>query len=190
MTHEIDGGLVRERRIDLGLSQRALGAAVGGNGMTVQRLEDASDTDDFPLSLARSLARALAVDFGQLLGAEPLRRDGAEESAQIVGRLIASSCSPLARPHLLEALGWDNERLDDALSTLSGSLATTGQALRETTAGMSICAAHDPGPISHERQSVAAQRATAQLRRLGLLDDVGDAHVLSEDVRFSLMLDL
>lgn len=218
MSGRIDGTLLRGRRIELGLSQRALGAAVGVNGMTIQRLEDGSDTDDFPLGLVRSVAGALAIDVALLLGTTPATRGGEDADVQVVGRLIASHERPLPRHHLVEALEWDDDRLDAALAGLHDLLLVTGQALQETTAGLSLRAAHDPGPVderlaaslaadvglstqerrllrqsvagpvSHERQSVPAQRATANLRRLGLLVDVGDTHVLSDDARFSLML--
>ncbi len=219
MTDRIEGALLRYRRVELGLSQRRLGAAVGVNGMTIQRLEDGSDTNDFPLGLVRSLAGVLAVEVAALLGGEPPTRSGEEADVQVVGRLISAHERPLPRHHLIEALEWDHDRLDTALTGLREALAATGQALQESTAGLDLRAAHDPGPVderlaasvaadiglssqerrllrqavagplSHERQSVPAQQATANLRRLGLLVDAGDAHILSDDARFSLMLD-
>lgn len=62
----LDGGLVRRRREELGLSMRALAAQLGTSGPTIARLEAGNDHDDIPLGLADRLADAISVDLPTL----------------------------------------------------------------------------------------------------------------------------
>lgn len=131
----LDGEVVRSRRVLLGLSQRALAAALRVTPRVILRIEHGMRQNELDVSFIADLADALAVTPAQLLVSHHASRrcvpgdrvDGADVRA--VGGVLAGGGDWVLVDGIAEALGWTLGRTFVALDELGRQATTLGQRL-------------------------------------------------------------
>lgn len=141
----LNGRLIRDRRLALGLSDQVLAEILGTTSRSIATLERGGDQNHLSLEFAQELAALLGVGLADLLDdpdqdhvedhADPDDPPGDElddeigpDDAAVVGRHLTAA----GRTHiddLARTLGWTSGRTRWALHRLEQSLAGVGQAL-------------------------------------------------------------
>lgn len=91
----IDAAALRRHRIDRGLSQRQLAAAIGVDPLTVKRIEDGADPGDLPLRVLQRLTTTLGASPAQLLAAATDPTDDYDLAEAIGATLLATGRTTL-----------------------------------------------------------------------------------------------
>jgi len=84
-TVENFGKRLRQIRLGRGMSQVALGAAVGVSNRVIHYYEEESTQP--PGAILVDLARALGVSADELLGTKPVKKNGSPKAARLINRL-------------------------------------------------------------------------------------------------------
>lgn len=126
----LDGALITRQRIALGLTRHELARASGVSWQTLEMLERHGSVDGAVLlGTIRRVAYALGLKTSELL-ADDEPTAGAPPDATIVGTVLATHTRGLADDVIARALGWETERVRDAIATLTEQLQPVGQTLR------------------------------------------------------------
>jgi transcriptional regulator with XRE-family HTH domain len=125
----INAHLLRELRLDRGLSQRKLAASAGIDALTIKRLEAGADPADVTLRVLGNLADALGVRPADLLARSPAETSAqAREPVVTIGSALAadgrSTRTGLSRTALIPP-----EEVDEVLAQLAGRLEPLGIAV-------------------------------------------------------------
>ena len=127
----LDKALIRRRRAELGLSARAIGAALGVSGSVVVRMESGQNHPDLTLGVVAQLAELLGVNVADLFLASNNRERAGDvgDDARVLGSLLftAEGATPVAA--LRDSQGWTHERTKAALSELGERLTHAGLSL-------------------------------------------------------------
>lgn len=178
--------LVRLRRLELGLSRRAVAREVGLSEGAIARLEAGAEADDWTLRQLRALSAALALDVVDVLAAPTASAVDGEEDEEvedviIVGALLARCRRLTPTSTLAHATGWELARVNRALRGLDVRARDVGQRLHRVRG--SVALRPEPGPLEDDalerllRQEIARSRLNrtqvAILRdvRAGTLDE-------------------
>lgn len=128
----INGGLVRARRLEMGLSQRALARTAGFGLATLTDIEnhDGQDRQVTIVELVR-LAGALDISPARLVELAPEEPQAAppvhdDDDAQQVSHVLLEVRVIVAVDDVAQALGWTYDRASNALDALNSRLAGTG----------------------------------------------------------------
>lgn len=173
MTHTkaplLDTERIRSRRRELGLSARAIEAAIGAGGNWCHSVETGVNHDQIPLREFISLAGELAIDPAQLLAQRPaepsLGRDDPKAlsaDAERLGRILFDLPNQTNTTRLATALGWTADRVDAALDVLEARLPAAGQRLVRGVNGVQL--ARDSAGVD----TVVAGLASARINDTGL----------------------
>lgn len=130
----INGQLVRTRRLEVGLSERALASIAGISLATLTDIEDHDGRDrHIKLIGLFRLAEALDLTPMQLVDVRPADaptpepgRGDAQDDADAVGHLLFEARVVLNIDDVAQALGWTYQRTRQALQCLDGRLKGTG----------------------------------------------------------------
>jgi len=120
----LDVRLILERRLALGLSRPALAKRVSRSSSVIERLERGDNHDRLTLDLVVALARALAVQPGDLFPAAAPRPTQPDDTR--VEAALAMVDKGLAASELAQGLGWAYDRVLAALGALGERLRPTG----------------------------------------------------------------
>ena len=133
----INGGLIRLRRAELGLSSRAIAAALGVTGSVVQRLEAGDNHLDVTMGLLVKLAAVLAVDVVDLVSPTPSESSEGTVASDVaaVGALLHAAGVSTPAGALRDSLGWDQARLIAAIEGLDEQLRSVGMRLKKNGVG-------------------------------------------------------
>jgi len=166
----MNGGLVVERRLQLGLSRSDLARLTGLSWDVIVAIEERGEPPALTLNAARRLAAALAVDLTTVAaawGRPPAQQDDIRLEA-----LLAHADQPLSLTRIARALRWSLEHAQHVLQRLDGRLAATGQTLRHVAPGRyelaargDVLQAGDLSRLREHEQAITAPEA-ALLRRL------------------------
>ena len=225
----LDGELVRRRRAELGLSARAMGAALGTSGSVIVRIECGDNHPDLTLGLVSQLAELLGVNVSDLFATSDTRdrADSVGDDARALGSLLFANAINTPGAALRDALGWTQARTKAALAELATRLQDAGlqlssvaycyrivrdvtaandeelaalvrahltrDGLNLTEASMLARIARGDAPRDPSNPETVAIGALVNARLVALGDrPTAGAEVplvLSEEVRFSLLLD-
>lgn len=147
----LDVELIRRRRVEVGLSHRAVAAGLGVTSSVIKRLETGTNHLDLTVGQLTRLAELLAVDVADLIATTRPNPDGADHSpaevspsdddAAIVGSLLAATKVLTPTTAIAEATGWPLPRVHAALEVLTDRLPATGQRLRRNQSLVAIARA-------------------------------------------------
>lgn len=130
--------LIRTRRRELGLSQRAVARRLAVTLGVVSNLEAGTNHDDLPLGLLAKLAGELALDLSQLVAADGERTEQPDASLADLGALLASVSEPVAPSTLADVLGLRPQEVGSLLDQLDLALRPAGLRLHRGTNGAEI----------------------------------------------------
>lgn len=142
----LDVDLIRRRRAELGLSQRALGAQLNATASLVRSLEAGTNHAELTVAQINRLATALEVELPSLFAPSsptPAGPDTAADAATVGSILHATGVlTPVAA--LAEVLDWPHDRLRVALEGLAAALRTAGLRLHRLQNRVGITRAAEP----------------------------------------------
>ena len=124
----LDGAFVRRRRAELGLSTRAVGAALGTSGSVVVRIESGDNHPDLTLGVITQLADLLGVNVADLFASSHTqdRADTSTDDVRALGSLLFAAESNTPAAALRDALGWTQVRTKATLTELATRLQDVG----------------------------------------------------------------
>ena len=126
---------LRERRLELGLSEHGLARSLGVSPSTVRRAEDGTgDPANHDLQFVARYAAALGIDFADMFTPEDRttdqqRHSGRTKDAVTVGAVLAASGGRAHVDALASAVGWPVEQVRLALDDIGAQLPTIGMRL-------------------------------------------------------------
>ncbi len=166
---------IRNRRLGLCLSQRAVADQIAANTAMVSRIEAGERVRDIPLHQLMALADTLQMHPGGLFTTNSFERVDRPLTADEVKvhAALTESTRRTSREELARTFGWTLKRTTQALRSLETQLQDTGQELRYNPQGWSLRSR--PGVLDdRERQLLARE----QISDRGLLQS--DARVLHD----------
>lgn len=125
----LNAALIRERRLEMGMSVPQLAAMLGRSTTVVEGLERGTNHGKQTLALLATLADALAMnltDLFELTEAKPPAPDDIRLEAA-----LAATGTGLSAETVAHALGWSLPRTHQAIKALRDRLGATGQQLRQ-----------------------------------------------------------
>lgn len=182
MSTLLNAGLVRARRLELGLSERELSAVAGLGQSVIRSLEAGTNHHDLTLGEVHRLAATLTVDVTHLLARDqPERDDEAGADAHTdgstdvgrVGSLLFAVNRLMAVESLAETTGLTLERTHTVLTELDLRLRTIG--LRVHRLGNDVRVSAD---VDAADAATLQRLWRAHLARRGL--DIGQVHALHQ----------
>ncbi|MFC8502468.1 multiprotein-bridging factor 1 family protein [Pedococcus sp. NPDC057267] len=122
---------IRDRRLELGLSEREVAAHWGVSTAVVRSVENGSVATDLTLGQVAKLGAILGLDLTELLDTQhgpdaPSAPASAADDAAVVGSLLADVRVLVPVEGLAEALGWNLDRARSALDNLDAGLRGVG----------------------------------------------------------------
>lgn len=137
----IDIVKVRQRRIQLGLSEKRLAAQLGVSTSVITSLERGRDQRKHDLGFLLDLAEALSLDVRDLLSEEACDAPPAGDLARRAGALISEAGGPVPVEAICVALRCTLDVLRAALDELESSARAVGLALNRAAGGVSLVSA-------------------------------------------------
>lgn len=141
----LDCERIRNRRRELGLSARAVEAAIGVSGGWLKSAETGANHHYISLREVIALARELGLDACDLLADRPAENELAQDhpkrlsnDAARLGGILVDLPHQTLPTRLASALGWPLERVEGALDVLEARLPATGQRLQRGVNGVQI----------------------------------------------------
>jgi transcriptional regulator with XRE-family HTH domain len=160
----LDTTLIRTRRMELGLSQRAVARRLGVSPVVVKAIENGTNHRDMPLGLVAELAELLAVELATLL-ARPEPRESGPPPATL-GALLATAGGPVTFDTLTGALGCTPAETRGHLATLDAQLTPSGLRVQQGDAGVRLIAADEPRDAEQLQHTLRGQHARQGLTAL------------------------
>jgi transcriptional regulator with XRE-family HTH domain len=163
----LNADLIKQRRLELGLSQREVARRVGISAPAILAIEHGTNHHALTLRVVSDLACALAIPADLLLASRDQPPPPADDDVTLEAALLSVRG---ARPAALlaRALGWRRSRLDRAASDLTDRYSGTGAALVRTPRGLQI--QPRPGVLKVEMPDSRAARAAGTGRALTTLE--------------------
>ncbi|MEA2372626.1 MAG: hypothetical protein QOH12_3020 [Solirubrobacteraceae bacterium] len=169
----LDVQLVKQARQEAGLSQRALGRAVGRSAAFVYGLEKGRGQNGYDTVLLGRLAGALGKDVRSLILTQPAP-DQTSDAAPTVGddtavltAALLTADRTLSRTEVAKGLGWDLDRTHEAFTALEQNLLGTGMRLR-TVGGQLRWALRPADDLLSQRQQDGLARVVHAVSGLKL----------------------
>lgn len=187
----LDAAKIRQRRIELRMTESQLGRLVGKRGQLVRRIEAGLSHEGVTLRVLNRLAEALALPLPALLlesgpGGEPesacsneSREMGTRSDVATVGALLASIADPVTLEGIAKALTIPAGRVDSALAALDAELRPRGMKVERSGRGCAVV------PLDIPLDSVDAhssRRQRAASRPLGVQEARMLLRVLRGDI--------
>lgn len=167
----LDADLVRRRSAELGLSQRALAAAMSVTAPVLRSLDAGTNHEAFTVAQLQGLARALGVSVPDLFISDSPAPDAeiaaadpdVAEDARTVGAALDAAEVLTPTTALAEALGWPLARVEAALEVLDAALHAAGFRLHRLYNRVSIVRAVDAADREQIRQVTRSHLARESL---------------------------
>lgn len=184
----MDTTLIRQRRLELALSRRAVAREVGISEGAVARVEQGDAADDWTLRQLRSLATALAVDLTDLLRHQDTPATAEANDVELIGSLLARFRRLVPTSALAHATGWDLPRVNRAVHALDAAAHPTGQRVQRLRGGVALRPARseaDAEQLGHllRRELARTKMSSSQLAILAAVADgtIGEQHFNEAD---------
>lgn len=216
----LDTDLIRRRRMELGLSQRAVARRLAVTSLTVARIESGDNHHALTLLQLHRLADVLATPLPGLF-VQPSTPTIDDDGVQVreLGALLHSADEPVARATLADLLATTPTRIGQLLDQLAATLEPAGLQVHDGPGGVALVpetTVRDPERLrellqaQHASHGLTSTDATILARahagtldpaRLGNADLVAAARLtnaglldddlhLTDDVAYSLGLDV
>lgn len=170
----LDGSAIRRRRLELGISERALARRLGVTSGVIAALEKGTNHRVLTVGMVDALAIELGVAISALLPArpdpEPEAGPGTDRPACLAAMLVMAGGHAQAEA-LAEAAGWSLSELAAAMRELNAALGPLALWVARTSAGTVRLRTSEPGA-----SRLMDQLARAEASQRGL--DHGHARVL------------
>ena len=122
----LNGTLIRERRLSLGLSQPALARAIGVSSPVVDRIERGTNHDELNMRMVRQLAERLGLSMGGILAPPPCGSSAGEVDVKLEAALSLVS-RRISLSGVARALDLDLPTAQAAIEALRERLAPSGR---------------------------------------------------------------
>lgn len=164
----LDTALITRRRIELGLSQRALSAECGFTNVTISLLESGRNHEELTIRKLGRLADALGLPIGALFA--DARGDGRKpvEDDRVLEALLAEARQALGRGQIAVTLGWALDRVEAALAQLAIRLESTGVLLHRASSGFTLRPRSELLSREQRQELERLRLRTRQLRAPGM----------------------
>ena len=181
----MDATLIRQRRLELALSRRAVARDVGVSEGAVARVDQGAGADDWTLRQLRSLAEALAVDLADLLRHRDTPAAADANDVQLIGSLLARFKRLVPTSALAHATGWDLPRVNRTVCALDASVRPTGQRVQRLRGGVALRPARSEADAEQLGQLLRRELARTKMSssQLAMLAAVADGTI--DEQRFS-----
>jgi transcriptional regulator with XRE-family HTH domain len=174
MTEILISDAIKIRRTSAGMSELALGRAIGVSQTFIRNLEAGLNHESLTLRLVARLADVLGTDIAELVGAEPDASQPAPDDIRVEALLADAQPYSVAAHEIAAAFDWPLRRAYSALRQLRSRLTAGGTRLREASGGTWRITASQASISAVERERLAI----ARLARSGL--NLVEARVLRE----------
>lgn len=157
--------LIRERRRELGFSQRALAKELGQSSAWVASLEKRANHRELRLGQLARLAETLGVSLSELLRTSGGECTAAAMDATKIEALLFDAQRAVPPEVLAETLDWTLQRTLRALGELRQSLATRGLSLQRTNGGFKLVGSSNALTKTEWSRVIKAHAARFGLKR-------------------------
>lgn len=179
-TVPVNSRVLRQRLLDLGLSDRRAAALVGVGQATVRNMTaDGTLGGHMTVSTLRRLLDETGLTAGDLLDTPAEPADNMSGDQRLLAQVLLADTRMHPRERLAVALGWTLTRLDQAMTDLDAVLAPAGLKLHVNSMGVTLRAADTLADTAVRRLQVARDvtegldNADARLLRRALLGELG-----------------
>lgn len=179
----LDGEHIRQRRIELRLSHRAVAAHLGVSPAAVRCIEDGRNHNDLSLATIVRLADTLAVGITTLFRpATPTDPPTDDTDVATLGSALHAAGTLTPTAAIAQALGWTIDRTNQAADRLANTLTPAGLRLHRLNGQLAIERATEPIDPTQLKAVVRAHllRAGMNLTEARLLRRIADGRRVKE----------
>jgi hypothetical protein len=138
-----DGNRLRHRRMELGLTSRAVANAAKASSGRIKRLEETGDASVLAVLTLTALLEALCLTLSDVVdNPRPPEADG--EIVRSVGSFLASQATGVPLADIAEDLGLPLSEVDRAIVVLDVKLRQVGMCIRRSSNGLRLVPAARP----------------------------------------------
>lgn len=166
----LNGGALRARRQELGITKRTLANLAGVTGTTITRLEECGDPDQLSVATLMKILRNLAVDLSEVI--VPDLNTIPESTISIVeelGQLLHNHKKAMPRSHIAECMDLALSEVDSALLKLDELLRFAGLRIHHASTGVAIVASASSPRLSMAKEAAHRTRSFSVLNSGDLL---------------------
>jgi len=168
----LNGDILRARRLELGISRRALAKLCGITGETITRLEETGNPAQLSVETLMKLLRNLAVDLNDVTVESSKRQsNGNIATTSELGQLLHGHGKAMPKSQISDCLGLTMTEVDSALLQLDESLRLAGLRIHHASTGVAIIA------TAKSLHSDKAREAAQRTRSFSVLN-AGDLSLL------------
>lgn len=164
----LDTALIARRRIELGLSQRALSAECGFSNVTISLLESGRNHEELTIRKLGQLANALGLPIGVLFADARCEERKPANDDRVLEALLAEARQALGRGQIAVTLGWALDRVEAALEELADRLGSTGVLLHRASSGFTLRPRSELLSGKQRQELERLRMRTRQLRAPGM----------------------
>ena len=154
-------GLLRARRLELGLTSREVAREATVSNQLVKRLEDTGDASVLQVGTLAAILNSLSLDLVEALERPTTTGSALDETVKGIAGLLLESSARVPLVELALTLSIDLEAVEPALDVLEERLRSTGLRISSSRAGVSIVPAVRP-----EAGSGSARERTRHLTKI------------------------
>lgn len=134
----IDGNVLRQRRLQLGLTQREVAKTIGATSALLRRLEEVGDVTHITISTMQRLLDELSLDWNDVGIGSPPEGGSPDSYASAVGALLHDHGKAMPVAEIAACLGLNLDTVDHAISNLDHLLRACGMRTRMASTGVGI----------------------------------------------------
>jgi len=166
----LNGTTMRKRRMELGISIRALANLAGVTGSTIARLEDSGDPSQLSVQTLMKIIRNLAVDLSDVVDSDLQSSPySIMTTVEELGQLLHNHKKAIPRSHIAECMDLTLNEVDSALLKLDELLRFTGLRIHQASTGVAIVAAATSPRLSKAKEAAHRTRSFRVLNAGDLL---------------------
>lgn len=148
---QVNGHLVRQRLYQLGLGERDASRIIGMTTSSIRSITSRNAmSTSFSMADARRMTDALGLTWGDLFDMKPPSAEQPDEAsgdARTLVQLLSVQQKAHEPDRLARALGWDLDRLDNAVGGAQAALAALGLFIHRASSGLALRTREDLGHV-------------------------------------------
>lgn len=143
MTVRVNGSLIRQRLLELRLSEREAAKTFGLTTTTIRSaVANGALSSSQSLADVRNLKEGLGISWADLFDA-PAPEPAETDDVPVLIQVLIEQPKAVPEDRLARALGWDLDRVRDAATAAEGALAPAGLMIHVASSGLLIRARSD-----------------------------------------------